>query len=187
MRILVILIFLLAAQSAVAGKFSDYVGTYWPNDEGQCGSTTLFGKSYPDLKLDGVCIPASAIIDSKRKKLIPLAITEMKNPQRLDEMIQTMIAQSLPTEAYRVEIEDHTDGTFVLVDGSVLKKTDYEYVGYLGYQEDAILFEDGNDWKLCVDGDMFEVEILSEGSTYYGRESIDGKSVDEIGSLDICG
>ncbi|WP_139171595.1 hypothetical protein [Modicisalibacter muralis] len=187
MRILFFLFFLLIAPYAVAGKFSDYVGTYWPYDSGQCGTTILFGKSHPDLKLNGVCIPASAVIDTKRKKLIPLAIAEMKNPQRLDEMIQIMMARSLPTEAYRVEIEDYTDDIFVLVDGSVLKKTDYGYVGYLGFQEDAILFQDGNDWNLCVDGDMFEVELLSEGSAYYGRDSIDGKSAGEIESLDICG
>ena len=187
MRTIATIVLLLISASSIAGKFADYVGTYWPNGNGQCRSTALGSQKYSDFKISGVCVPISAAMDPRREKLIQLAITEMTNPEQLDAMIRLQMTRSQPTEAFRVQVEDNDDDIIELVDGSVLEKTSYGYIGYISYREDAILFQDIDEWKLCVDGDEFKVDILNQGSNSYGRESLYGQSVNDIESSDMCG
>jgi len=183
------LAFLLAfiAFDASTGEIADAIGVYLPDEDGECGSTELKGVTHVDSKTVGVCIPITTRLDESKKGLIYLAIVELKRPQYLDYAIQKHLSKSKVAEAYEVEIDDYNDEIFELVDGAVLRKESYGYVGYVGYNEDAILYKSQSQWKLCVDGDIYDVEILSEGSKYhYSRDEISGKSIKEIEGISTC-
>ncbi|WP_298722417.1 hypothetical protein [uncultured Oceanisphaera sp.] len=186
MRYLTILIFFLISLNANSGQFADFVGAYLANGKGECKSTVFFGKEYPDSNINGVCIPVTAMFDDEKKDIVSLAITELKNPNQLEDMIQLELAKQQPTEAFEVEIDKHNDDIFKLVDGSVLEKTGYGYVGYIGYHEDGILYKDGSQWKLCVNNSSYEVDALKYVKHHYSKNSIHGKSVKEIEAMDVC-
>ena len=184
--LLAIFTILLTSLNANAGQFADFVGAYLANEKGECKSTVFFQKEYPDSNINGVCVPVTSIIDEEKKDIISLAVTELKNPKQLEAMVQLELAKRQPTEAYEVEIDKHNDDIFKLVDGSVLEKTGYGYVGYIGYHEDGILYKDGKQWKLCVNSSSYKVDVLKYVKHHYSKNSIHGKSVKEIENMDVC-
>ena len=186
MKLIGSIIFFLTSANVFSAQFADVVGAYLANEKGECQSTTLYGKTVPDSNITGVCIPVTAIFDEKKKELISLAITELKNPDQLEAMIKHEIMKRQPTEAYEVEIDKHSEDIFKLVDGSVLEKTSSGYVGYVGYREDAILYKDGERWNLCVNDSSFKVDILKYVEYHYSKDKIHGKSVREIEAMDVC-
>jgi hypothetical protein len=186
MKYLLISLVLIASPICQAGKFADFVGAYLPNDKGECKTSTFYGKDYPDSNISGVCIPMLAMLDKKKKELVTLAITELKNPEQLEVMVQLELAKRQPTEAYEVQIDKKSDDIFKLVDGSVLEKTGYGYVGYVGYHEESVLYKDGKQWQFCVNGSSFKVDVLKYVKYHYSKSFISGKSVKEIESMDVC-
>ncbi|MEZ8321483.1 hypothetical protein [Vibrio splendidus] len=186
MKSLLIVLILSVSPFSQAGQFADYVGAYLPNDTGECKTSIIYSKSYPDSNINGVCIPMLSMFDDEKKELITLAITELKNPEQLDAMVQLEVAKRQPTEAYEVKVDKKSDDIFKLVDGSVLEKVGYSYVGYVGYQEKSILYKDGEQWKFCVSGSSFKVDVLKYIEHHYSKSSISGKSVREIESIDVC-
>jgi hypothetical protein len=60
--------------------------------------------------------------------------------------------------------EDNSGDIYELKDGTVFKKVDYGYVGYLGYNSEIILFGDGT---VCMGGDQFRYELYEKGSSYH--------------------
>ena len=182
-----IFIFFSSSSSVVyAGKFADFIGAYLADENGKCKSTKYIGKEFPDSNINGVCIPVTAMFDDKKKGIVTLAITELTNPSQLDSMVKLELKKRQPTEAFEVEIDSYSNDIFKLVDGSVLEKTGSGYVGYIGYHEEAILYKDGSKWKLCVNDDSFDVDVLKYVQYHYSKDSINGKSVREIESMDVC-
>ncbi|MPX97534.1 hypothetical protein EHW61_12835 [Salinivibrio sp. VYel6] len=186
MKYLLIAIALVVSPVCKAGKIADFVGAYLANDKGECKTSTIYGKNYPDSNISGVCISMTAMFDEKKKELVTLAVTELKNPEQLEAMIQLELAKRQPTEAYEVQIKKKSDDIFKLIDGSILEKTGYGYVGYVGYHEESILYKDGEQWKFCVNGSSFKVDVLKYVEYHYSKDSISGKSVKEIESMDVC-
>lgn len=186
MKYLLIAIALIVSPVCQSGEIADFVGAYLPNKKGECKTSTIYGKDYPDSNISGVCIPMLAMFDEKKKDLVTLAITELKNPEQLEAMIQFELAKRQPTEAYEVQIDKKSDDIFKLVDGSILEKTGSGYVGYVGYHEESILYKDGEQWKFCVNGSSFKVDVLKYVKHHYSKDSISGKSVKEIESMDVC-
>ena len=186
MKYLLIALSLTISPISQAGKIADFVGAYLPNEKGECRTSIFFDKESPDSNIGGVCIPMIAMFEEQKKDLVTLAITELKNPEQLEVMIQLELTKRQPTEAYEVQIDKKNDDIFKLVDGTVIEKTGYGYVGYVGYREESILYKDGVQWKLCVNGSSFKVEIQKYVKYHYSKTSINGKSVREIEGMDIC-
>lgn len=186
MKYLLIAIALIFTPVCNAGKIADFVGAYLADDSGECKTSTIYGEDYPDSNISGVCVPMSVMFDEKKKELLNLAITELKNPEQLEAMILQEFAKRQTTEAYEVQIDKKTDDIFKLVDGSILEKTGYGYVGYVGYHEESILYKDGEQWKLCVNGSSYKVDVLKYVKYHYSKDSISGKSVKEIENMDVC-
>lgn len=130
--------------------------------------------------------------DDAKMAILKFAIAELHDPELLkrmivDEVRKIYIASRTDSspEAFEVEIDDYNNDIFTLVDGSILEKTGYGYVGYIGYHEDAILYRDGRQWKLCVNDSIFKVDILKHNKHHYSRTRID-KPVRAIEKSEPC-
>ena len=137
------------------------LGLYFPSDEGMCREN--------DYLISGVCVPVTALVLGA--STLDIGLAEMTNP----ELIPIMLSLS----AYEVEIEDYSNDLFVLVDGSILENTSSGYVGYVGYHQDAILFNDYTGWNLCVNGSIHSVDVLKNVEYHYSRSAL-GIARDEL-------
>lgn len=54
------------------------------------------------------------------------------------------------TIVYMTQIENHNDDIMKLTNGGILELT--EYVGFVGFHNDAVLFSDNGSWKIWVKG-----------------------------------
>lgn len=170
---------------AHAGKYADAVGIYLASPKGECRSHKLYGKEYPDQNISGVCVPITTLMNEKMQPLLRLGIVELTNPKQLGVMERIEILRHQPTEGYKVEVDSFNDDIFKLVDGSILEKTGSGYVGYIGYHEDAILYHDIGQWKLCVNDSSYDVDILKNVQYHYSRDSFSA-SITEIEKMDEC-
>jgi len=180
-----VIFFAIFVNTAKSAQYAEMTGAYMPDDDGECSYSTMFDRTMPDRKVSGVCIPVVALFEEDLKELLPLAITELKNPEKLEELEKLERKRRQPIRAYKVEVDDFDDGIFKLVDGSILEKKDHSYVGYLSYHEDGILYKYLEQWKLCVDGDSYEVDVLKNEKRHYSRRSFRA-SVLEIEKMEEC-
>lgn len=58
----------------------------------------------------------------------------------------------------------HSGDIYELKDGTVFKKVGYGYVGYLGYNAEVILFDDGT---VCMNGSQFKYKLYEKGRSYH--------------------
>lgn len=168
-----------------AGKYADAAGIYPVSPKGECKSRKLYGKEFPDQNISGVCVPVTTLMNEDMQPLLRLGIVELTNPQQLEVMERLELLRLQPAEAYKVEIDSFNDDIFKLVDGSILEKTGSGYVGYIGYHEDAILYRDGSQWKLCVNDSSHKVDVLKNVKYHYSRDSFSAP-VAEIEKMDEC-
>ena len=176
--------------TANAGQISDALGLYLPDTQGQCkGATKAFGKEQEDTNLRGVCVPLKAAMWAtlnNRMDILSLGVAELNDPKMAEIIRSEMLRKQKPAAyAYEVEIESHNDDIFKLVDGSVLQETSHKYVGYIGWHEKAILYKDGTQWRLCLNNNTHDVDMLKDGGYGSGRSSI-SKSILEIERSNIC-
>ncbi|WP_437609186.1 hypothetical protein [Erwinia sp. V71] len=168
-----------------AGKYADATGLYHANKNGECKSQKIYGKKLPDTNISGVCVPNKTLMNENLKPMIYLGIVELTNPENLHVVERIQQLRSEPTDASKVEIDSFENNKFELVDGSVLKKTDSSYVGYIGYHEKAIFYRDINQWKLCINGESYKVDVIKDVKYGYSRDSINA-SVNDIEKMDEC-
>lgn len=170
---------------AQAGKYADAAGIYRADEKGTCKSRKLYGKEFPDQNISGICVPITTLMNEEMQPLLRLGITELTNPAQLKAMERLELLRLQPTEAYKVEVDSFNDDIFKLVDGSILEKTGSGYVGYIGYHEDAILYRDASQWKLCVNDSSYKVDVLKNVQYHYSRDSFSA-TVAEIEKMDEC-
>lgn len=170
---------------AHAGKYADAAGIYLAGPKGECKSRKLYGKEFPDESISGVCVPITTLMNEEMQPLLRLGIVELTNPQQLEAMERLELLRRQLAEAYKVEIDSFNDDIFKLVDGSILEKAGSGYVGYIGYHEEAILYRDAGQWKLCVNDSSYKVDVLKNVKYHYSRDSFSA-SVAEIEKMDEC-
>lgn len=161
------------AQPASA-QYADIVGAYRSEDGQTCRISQFQGSAQEDPLFGSVCVPWTSIgrFDTS---VIQMAIAELVDPALLQHLIiQNMLGNSQVAEAFEVEVDRRDGNVFDLTDGTVLRALETKYIGYLGYHEEAIVFQDGGDWHLCVDGEVVEVEVLRDPSRTYNRRRISG-------------
>lgn len=183
LKVIATLSFLFSINSYSA-SFAEITGAYLPDENG-CKQTKIFGKVYDDSELNSVCIPMSTFLDENKSDLIMLAVTELKKPENLENVMRYELSKRQPIESYKVEIDERSSDIFKLVDGSVLEKTGSGYIGYVGYHEEAILFKDASQWKLCVNGSIVKVDILKMVQHHYSKDSL-SLSIKDIEKHEIC-
>ncbi|HHS9635119.1 TPA: hypothetical protein ACTXE5_005442 [Raoultella ornithinolytica] len=168
-----------------AGKYADATGLYHANKSGECKSQIIYGKRLTDTNISGVCVPNKTLMNEDLKPMIYLGIVELTNPENLHVVERIQQLRSQPTDASKVKIDSFDNGKFELVDGSILKNTDSGYVGYIGYHEEAIFYRDISQWKLCVNGESYKVDVIKDVKYGYSRESLSA-SVNDIEKMDEC-
>lgn len=132
--------------------------------------------------IDQFCIP-SISYQKYDYSVIVLGLIEATNPELLHDVLNQNIR--VP-QAFEVEVESYSNGLFYLVDGSVLENKSGSYVGYIGYHEEAVFFGNGLDWNLCVNGLVYEVNVVQNKKYhYYGREAL-SITRDELLQRDEC-
>lgn len=66
--------------------------------------------------------------------------------------------------AYKSKIETDDNGVLVLANGAVVEVT-VGYVGYVGYRKDCVLFRDGSQWMIWIEGKRaFKCDVLKPPS-----------------------
>ena len=93
-----------------------------------------------------------------------------------------------------MQVKKYKNNAFELVDGSILKNDDSRDAGYIGHNEKAILYIRISQlgygyipqWKLCVNGYIFNVEILKLVKGHNSKRRISGKTPREIEDMDVC-
>lgn len=168
-----------------AGKYADAAGLYHANKNNMCKSQIIYGKRLADANISGVCVPNKSLMNEDLKPMIYLGITELIDPKNLHVVENIQRIRSQPTEASKVEINSFDNDKFNLVDGSILKKTEPGYVGYIGGNENAILYRDIGQWKLCVNGGSYKVDVIKNVKYRSGRNSFSA-SVNDIEKMDEC-
>jgi len=177
---------LVISANANSGQYADFVGVYLADENGDCKSTFFLGEEVPDSNMNGACFPITTTFDKKKNDLLLIAIIELTDPENLDYHLQREVLKRQPTEAFEVEVDTHKDDIFRLSDGSILEKTSSGYIGYIGYHEDAVLYKDDAQWKLCVNDNSHEVDVLKYVESHYSKSYIRGKSVREIEAMEPC-
>lgn len=155
------------------GIYSSIIGLYWPNEEGDC----LEG----DLSIDQVCIP-SATYQNYDYSAIVVGLIEATNPELLPDLLDRHIEYP---QAFEVKVESYRSGVFNLIDGSTLENKDGSYVGYIGFNEDAVFFGNGFDWSLCVSGSVYKVNVVLNEKYHYSRKTL-SITRDELMQRDEC-
>ncbi len=133
-----------------------------PNSSGGCESNYF-------LVVD-VCVANDALGTYTKDELMQL-IYEHKG---LSGSVTTRSSSSSANRICQSKVSENEDNYFELRDGSVLKKTGYGYVGYIGYAKNSLLImKSRSSGKLMIEGKSpFNVEILraprrcSSPSTY---------------------
>jgi len=167
----------LGTSSALAGPIADKLGIYLPTDGSNCAPN--------DIELAGACVPLLTMI-SIEFDLVHLGVVELTRPDDLPNAkayIERKYTEVL--QVYRVEIDEFDDPLIKLVDGSALEKTSSGYVGYVGYHEEAILYQQFSSWKLCLNGSTYSVDWLKDGGAHYSRSSMQ-LTLAEIEKLEEC-
>jgi len=183
---LLLFIYFTPSKSFAAG-FAQLVGAYKADSKGHCKKSEFLGELRSDFLMNGVCIPSQAMIDPITKYLIPLALTELNNPERLPQMIEIQKEARKPVnEAFIVQIDGYDDDIFKLVDGSIIENNG-GYVGYTSYNQESILFKKNGQWKICVNDNIHRVTILKNVSSHYSRDKIyESTSETSIKEMDEC-
>lgn len=155
-----------------SAQYAEIVGAYKSEDGQTCQISQFQGSAQEDPLFGSVCVPWTSIgrFDTS---VIQMAIAELVDPALLQRLvIEKMLGNAPVAEAYEVEVDRKDGSVFDLTDGAVLRTLETKYIGYLGYHEEAIVFRDGGDWHLCVDGEVVEVEVLRDPSRSYNRRRI---------------
>jgi hypothetical protein len=137
-----------------------------------------------DYFLNGYCFK----LESADIELFELATTELFYPEILYSSLKNIIINNeyIP-ESYSVEIKDYNNNTFELYDGSSFKKTDSKYLGYIGYRKKSIIYKNHKkEWKICIDGEIHEVELLKKHTYYSSRDNISNLTIQQIKKSDYC-
>jgi len=146
------------------GEIADSLGIYLPSNGGECAKG--------EQKAMGVCIPIATMIGANAD-MLHLGITELTRPEDLPGLkayMQRKYMENIPV--LEVEINSYHNPIFKLVDGSILEKTSSGYVGHIGYHEDAVLYQKGTQWMLCVNGAVHNVDFLKDTGSHYSRSSL---------------
>lgn len=197
MRFVFVMLLGLISAPAQAGQFADILGAYLPNGKGECRYTKPpFGMDIllSEMTAFGICIPHDSQINDEKGVFKILAFIELTDPDNLDAFVDLELQGKLTTVAYRVQVKKYKNNTFELVDGSILKKDSSRYVGYIGYNEKAILYirisQLGGgyapQWKLCVNRHIFNVEISKLVRNHHSKRRISGKTPLEIEDMSVC-
>ncbi len=142
----------------------------------------------------GFCIPHESQINDEKGIFKTLAFIELTDSENLDYFINLELKGKLITVAYNVQVKKYKNNSFELVDGSILKTDSSRYVGYIGYNEKAILYIRisrlgggyAPQWKLCVNRHIFNVEILKLVRNHHSKRRISGKTPLEIEDMSVC-
>jgi hypothetical protein len=74
--------------------------------------------------------------------------------------VQSGATQTPSTPLYITKIDDDNDDVLKLDNGAIVEIT-LGYLGYVGYRKDAVLYKDGEGWKIWIEGKKaFRCEIL---------------------------
>ena len=103
----------------------------------------------------------------------------------LSLLLLSQVSAESSVEAYRVNIASHQNGLYTLTDGSVVARDVLDDVCYLTRNEQAILYKDEKDWRLCVDHANYAVEFVRQLSGY-AAHPLRVNSLSEVESLDMC-
>jgi hypothetical protein len=71
--------------------------------------------------------------------------------------------------AYKSEVDSEANGVLKLRNGAIIEHTGYSYLGYIGYQEDIVLFGSGRTCKFWINGNVFECDLLRSPPARHGR------------------
>ena len=161
----------------LAGSIADELGMYQADTEEDCENNDQF--------IMGVCVPVITVLRYDYDEL-RLGIVELTQPEALPNLIREYgLKHTQVITALEVEIDSFGESIFRLVDGSILEMTSSGYVGYIGYHEDAILYQQAEKWRLCVNGSIHDVDFLKDGGSHYSRSSL-SLTLAEIEGRDEC-
>jgi hypothetical protein len=166
-----------ANTTAGAGPIADELGIYLPESPGKCAEDEFAFKK--------ACLPSGTLLTYDVDYIL-IGYLDLVDPEGSKAAQRDYIRRSSTrAEAYAVEVDHFAADIFKLVDGSVLEKVSPGYVGYVGYHEGAVLFRDGQQWNLCVNGDIHRVELLKNGGSHYSRDRL-SKTIKEVEDMDAC-
>ena len=120
-----------------------------PNQDGQCTA------GYFPYK--GVCVSSNAI-ERKGADAIARQITEfmMKNRSKIKAKEPNICSTKI----------DEDNGDILKLENDGIVEISSGYLGYVGYRKDALLFKDGRQWKLWIEGKkVFKVDLLRSPSS----------------------
>ncbi|MBD3610075.1 MAG: hypothetical protein HUJ30_05950 [Gammaproteobacteria bacterium] len=186
MRYLLIFTLMVFHTLANAGVFADFVGAYLADEDGLCLSEKSSGKTSRYINIFDVCLPKQMVQDVEKRELMILAVTELKYPENLDEMMRRELSKRQVTEAYKVEIDNLEKDEIKLVDGSVFKNVHGGHLGYLGYRKEALIYKDGKQWRMCVNGAPITIEPVVYVNVHYSKSVISDMSVRKIEQMKLC-
>lgn len=167
------------------GGFAKPLGAYLLDGRSECGFSNSYMGETQDTQFGQVCVP-QVTVQAVDAFTLSLIIAELTDPTLYRALLMKQMMGDVPvSEAFAVEVEKRSDDVFDLTDGTVLRKTGAGYVGYVGYHEEGILYEESGNWIFCVSGSSFEVEILREAQRSFGRSDISATKK-ELERMDPC-
>jgi hypothetical protein len=139
-----------------------------PAASGDCG------EGY--FAVESVCVSLLAVIE-RGTDAVAQEVLELMSPDPT-----RVYRRSSPTMC-KTTIETDRGDVLVLENGAVVEIT-WGFLGYVGYRNDALLFRDGVQWKIWIEGksNVFAVDMLrtpsfcTPPSTYY----IEAAANDEV-------
>lgn len=120
-----------------------------PNHNGQCTTGYFLFK--------GVCVSSNEL-EKKGADVLAREISEFMVNNR------TKIRRAEPTVCQTKIDEDN--GDILKLENDAIVEISYGYLGYVGYRKDALLFKDGGQWKLWIEGKkVYKVDLLRSPSS----------------------
>lgn len=144
-----------------------------------------------DFLLNGVCFPKTSLFRGDYIEYSGYAVVELTKPHLLEKYIESgkqakalvnKINARKEFEAYTVYVDNYTDLTLTLLDGTrgfahlIIEPSKYD---------EAVLIRDSTKWLICVQGTTYEYNIVQQSP--FTRSSIDVESVDSLESHPQCG